>query len=384
VSWRIFGAVGAWLLRAAELPIAIGLTVLTSPGPLGPAVVILMAVTAAAWLAWLVVQPWTTDVPARGPVVPALLTVIAASAGLVAVAPTTTGWMGLPMVVACLSAATSLRRHALLVPVTGVAAVTVGWLLTRGSLSGAIILVALDAAFFVSGLARGLRQAQLREERAGAADRARAAALAERTRIAREIHDILAHSLADLSIQLELADALLTDGGDTTGARDRVRHAHRLAADGLVETRRAVHALRSDAPPLPDALAALAGARDATFEVSGAPRPLPAAAGLALLRTAQEALVNAAKHAPGTPVAVSLRYEPQCTGLTISNAAAPLPTPAGPAGGYGLAGMSERLRLAGGSLTAGMHPGGWTVHAEVPATAPSDAQPHGHGWQALP
>ena len=369
MSWRIFGTDGGWLLRAVELPVGIGLTVWTAPRELSATLVALMVVTAAAWITWLVVQPWATDSPAPGPVVPALLVVISASAGVVAVSPETTGWMGVPLMVASVSAATSLRWHAVLVPVAGVAAVTAGGLVAHGRLTSMITLVALIAAFFVSGIARGLRQAQLREARAGATARARTAALAERTRIAREIHDILAHSLADLSIQLELADALLTDGGDTTGARDRVRHAHRLAADGLVETRRAVHALRSDAPPLPDALAALAGARDATFEVSGAPRPLPAVAGLALLRTAQEALVNAAKHAPGTRVAISLHYEPRRTGLTVHNTAAPAgaAVEAAPGGGYGLAGMSERLRLAGGSLTAGQDPGGWTVHAEVPS-----------------
>jgi signal transduction histidine kinase len=204
------------------------------------------------------------------------------------------------------------------------------------------------------------------------AERKRAAALAERTRIAREIHDILAHSLGDLAIQLEVADALLTDGGDRTGALDRVRRAHRLAAAGLVETRRAVHALHSDTPPLPDALAVMVGAyreadSDVSLEVTGSPRPLPAAAGLALVRAAQEALVNAHKHAAGSPVTVLLDYGPEHTLLTVRDGAGDAAAPGdGTSGGLGLAGMRERLRLVGGSLTAGPLAGGWTVRAEVP------------------
>jgi signal transduction histidine kinase len=362
VSLRIYG----WILRSVELPVALAMTTLTATITLGATVLILMAVAAAAWVAWLVFEPPRSERLPTGPAVLTLLATIAGATGLAAVTPDVPGWIAVPLVVACMYAATSLRRRGLVVPLTAVAAVAGGRLAYGTELSTVVTLLALIGGFYVGGTARGLHHAQLREARAGAAERERAAALAERTRIAREVHDILAHSLADLSIQLELADALLTDAGDTTGARDRVRHAHRLAADGLTETRRAVHALRSDTPPLPDALGALAGASNASFETTGTPRPLPAAAGLALLRTAQEALVNAAKHAPGTAVSVILRYDPQQTGLTVRNTAGHPQPPDQLSGGYGLAGMRERLRLVGGSLTAGSHPGGWTVHAEVP------------------
>jgi signal transduction histidine kinase len=88
------------------------------------------------------------------------------------------------------------------------------------------------------------------------------------------------------------------------------------------------------------------------------------------MRTVQEALTNARRHAPGSAAHVRLLYEPACTSVTVTNdVAAPSPAPAPPssAGGYGLTGMRERLELAGGRLAAGPSPDGWTVTAEIPA-----------------
>jgi hypothetical protein len=82
-------------------------------------------------------------------------------------------------------------------------------------------------------------------------EQARAATLEERTRIAREIHDVLAHSLGALAVQLDVTEALLDNGADTTVLRAHVARARRLAVDGLTEARRAVTALREDTPPLP-------------------------------------------------------------------------------------------------------------------------------------
>jgi signal transduction histidine kinase len=252
-----------------------------------------------------------------------------------------------------------------------------------------VFYAAVLCAVTLGGVARGLRRDQLRQarlllaqEKESSIQRERASALAERTRIAREIHDILGHSLADLSIQLEVADALLTEGADPAGALERIRHAHRLAADGLEDTRRAIQALRSDAPPLPDALAAIVGAarrdgEEARMEVAGSARPLPVVTSLALLRTAQEALTNAHKHAAGLPVTLRLAYGPDRVTLTVMDGSDDAPSAGaaeavgeeglvGVSGGYGLAGMHERLQLIGGSLVAGPVLGGWTVHAEVP------------------
>jgi signal transduction histidine kinase len=213
---------------------------------------------------------------------------------------------------------------------------------------------------------------QLREEQA------KVAALDERARIAREIHDVLAHSLGALGLHIQAAQAVLTRQHDEVQAVELLGQARRLAADGLNETRRAVHALRGDTRPLPDGLAELSvdhqcrhGAR-VTFEVSGEPRPLPPDAALALTRTAQEALVNAAKHAPHQPVGIRLDYAGGHTSLAVTNHLGEDalgdhgPELATVNGGYGLAGLRERLLLVKGTLSAGQNGSDWVVMAKVP------------------
>ena len=136
------------------------------------------------------------------------------------------------------------------------------------------------------------------------AESRRAAALDERTRIAREIHDVLAHALGGLTVQLEAAELLLSERGDVDGALERIRGCRRTAREGLEEARRAVAALRSDAPPLQKSLTALLeshreqGNRGELL-VEGTCASSPPEASLALMRTVQEALTNARRHAPG-------------------------------------------------------------------------------------
>jgi signal transduction histidine kinase len=212
---------------------------------------------------------------------------------------------------------------------------------------------------------------QLRQEQS------RAATLDERNRIAREIHDVLAHSLGALGVQIQAAKAVLTDQRDVDKAVELLGQAQRMATEGLAETRRALQALRTDTPPLPDGLADLSAAHQlryralVTFQVCGAPRRLSPDAGLALTRTAQEALVNTAKYAPHQPVEVRLDFLEDSTALTVSNRLGEQAASGGPVletanGGYGLAGMRERLLLISGSLSAGRQDGSWVVTAEVP------------------
>jgi signal transduction histidine kinase len=202
----------------------------------------------------------------------------------------------------------------------------------------------------------------------------RAAALDERTRIAREIHDVLAHALGGLTVQLQAAELLLTERGDVDGALQRIRGCQLTAREGLEEARRAVAALRSDAPPLPESLDALLRSHReqgalGDLILQGTPRALTPEVALALMRTAQEALTNARRHAPGSAVQVRLIYAAASTSLIVTNDAATRPRSSvevGTTGGYGLTGMRERLELAGGRLVAGAGPDGWTVSAEVP------------------
>ena len=204
----------------------------------------------------------------------------------------------------------------------------------------------------------------------------RSAALDERNRIAREIHDVLAHSLGSLGVQIQAAQAVLTDQRDIDRAVEILGQARRAATDGLNETRRALHALRADTPPLPEALADLGAdhhrqyGTEVSFEATGQTRSLSADAALALTRTAQEALVNAAKHAPHQPIHVRLDYDKSGISLNVvSQLSAGLNGDPGLEtidGGYGLAGLRERLLLIDGTLSAGREDGHWVVTAQVP------------------
>jgi signal transduction histidine kinase len=254
-----------------------------------------------------------------------------------------------------------------------------------GTMAGDPLLIAVCTMF---GLQR--RSYRVQAEQSAAlltqherlrAEQRRADVLDERTRIAREIHDVLAHSLGALGIQIQAAKAMLTDRGDVGRAVEALTTAQRMAADGLTETRRAVHALRVDTLPLGQELAAVADTHrqryhvPVTLETSGLARALPPDATLALLRTAQEAMVNAAKHAPGQRVAIRLDYGDDDVRLSVVNgldgAATSVRRP-GNTGGYGLTGMRERLRLLNGALRAGPKENDWTVTAEVPLAAAED------------
>lgn len=253
-----------------------------------------------------------------------------------------------------------------------------------GTMAGDPLLIAVCAMF---GLQR--RSYRVQAEQSAAlltqherlrAEQRRADVLDERARIAREIHDVLAHSLGALGIQIQAAKAMLTDHGDVDRAVESLSTAQRMAADGLTETRRAVHALRVDTLPLGQELAAVVDTHrqryhvPVTLEASGVARALPPDAGLALLRAAQEAMVNAAKHAPGQPIAVRLDYGGNDVRLSVVNgldgADASVRRPGHT--GYGLTGMRERLRLLNGTLRAGSKENEWAVTAELPLAAAVD------------
>jgi signal transduction histidine kinase len=184
------------------------------------------------------------------------------------------------------------------------------------------------------------------------------------------VHDVLAHSLGALSVQLDAADALLEKGADPAKARHLVQQARRLAVQGLDETRQAVRALRDEPVALAEQLASLAAREGAELTVTGATRTLRADAGLALYRAAQEALTNARKHAPGAAVSIQLGFDPMSTVLVVTNG--PGPNGAAPGdlrdtgGGFGLVGMRERIALLGGEVVAAPSSRGWTVQVAVP------------------
>jgi signal transduction histidine kinase len=268
-----------------------------------------------------------------------------------------------------------------------IVAIEVGVLITGLGVTQTLGYPLLLVVAFVGGRNRGAYRRQAEQSAALVAqleqlrqEQRRVAVLDERTRIAREIHDVLAHSLGALGIQLQAVRAVLADQGDIGRGLGLLEQAQRMAREGLVDTRRAVHALRTDASGLDEQLTALVaahrGRHQATveFRVDGPPRPLPPEATVALLRTAQEALVNTAKHAPHQQVDVVLRYNDDGTEMIIRNdlppagaaAASPAPAFGTVNGGYGLTGMRERLLLIGGTLTAAPAGDQWAVTAQVP------------------
>ncbi|MET9699976.1 histidine kinase [Streptomyces sp. NPDC006529] len=208
-------------------------------------------------------------------------------------------------------------------------------------------------------------------ERAARAE-ARTAVLTERGRIARDVHDVLAHSLAGINMQLELADALI-DTGDLEKVREANAKAHALVKESLRQAQWTVHELREDALPLVESLTAMvesSGHRDA-LTVTGAVRELPARVTQNLLRIAQEALTNAARHAPGGAVGVELTFGAASTTLSIRNRPGTREVNAGLGSGMGLIGMRERVALLDGAVTAGPvtegpDRGGWHVEAVIP------------------
>ncbi|GAA2147605.1 histidine kinase [Kitasatospora kazusensis] len=302
---------------------------------------------------------------------------IAAAAGLLAVATTAEWghayllsdmvWLGLgvialvrlPLVYAVPTAGAAFGSYTL--------ASWDSWLGVTSTVGGLALLgylLRLDAE------ARGTAHRLLAQERAARAAEAESAALAERARIAREIHDVLAHSLSAQLVHLEAARLMLDGGASREQVRERVVAARRMAQDGLAETRQALSALRGEFTPVGEFLAGLTQREGAVLTVEGTAAPLDAETGLAVRRTAQEAFTNVRKHAPGSRVTVRLAYPEGAVELEVRNSRPPRGEASGElasaGSGYGLLGMRERAELLGGTLVAGPDEGGWRVLLRVP------------------
>jgi signal transduction histidine kinase len=238
-------------------------------------------------------------------------------------------------------------------------------------LGGALIGIARRQAVERTELAARTEVAAARAE----VEQERATLLSERNHLAREIHDVLAHTLAALSVQLEAFGTVVEAEPETSGAvREQLDRTRRLVHEGLEEARGAVRALRDDAAPLDDQLRRLCAQQDAEFTVSGASEPLSPGIVVSLYRVTQEALTNVMKHAGGASTSVHLSYLHDRVSVTIGNSGTPAsPTLHDSGGGYGLRGMEERLALLGGRMEAGPTPDGWRVTATVPLPATIDA-----------
>ncbi|WP_189112436.1 histidine kinase [Pilimelia terevasa] len=300
-------------------------------------------------------------------------------------------WVPLP--VAAYYAATRLGRRTavgFLVLAEGVVVLPVmvagAW---SGNATGAVLYALLTAGFglalpFVFGMWVQARRQVLAglHERARARERQEAAAVRaaraqERARIAREMHDVVAHRVSLIVLQAGALEVSAPDAR-TAATADLIRTTGRAA---LTELRAALGVLREpddDAPLAPQPTVAevpqlvaqsLAAGVAADLRVVGQARPLAPVVGRAAYRVVREALTNVHRHAPGARVAVTLRYGAALLEVAVRNTPPPVPPPAAPdaVGGYGLTGLAERVDLVAGRLEYGPDlAGGFAVVARLP------------------
>jgi len=338
----------------------------------------------ACVIAWLV---WTVR-PDEHRVTPDVYVLAVAGGVLGGAAPDTAASAFVFVAVAAAGLRVDLPR-AFLVVALGTLALASAVLAYDGNGVG---LIAYTLGFIAMALAASTsRQARVRAEQAelllaqtqrSHEEQLRAARLEESTRIAREIHDVLAHTLAGLTIQLEATSSLIEQGADRDTLQARVQRAHALAREGLEETREAVGALRGESVSASAGIEALVAdyraSADARAEltVDGDPARLTGQTGQAVLRVVQEALTNVRKHAPGADVSVAV-HAGQDPGDDVVLLVQDRPTASRPnsapavladsGGGYGLQGMRERAALLGGTLDAGAFGDGWRVQLRLPS-----------------
>jgi signal transduction histidine kinase len=221
-----------------------------------------------------------------------------------------------------------------------------------------------------------------RDTRARLAERerdvaAREAVVEERARIARELHDAVAHSVSMIVIQAGAERRVLGDSDSST--REVLQTIEQIGRGALTEMRRLVGMLRTDAadrltpqPTLTDLPTLMTQVREAglpvEFRVDGEPRELPVGIELSAYRIVQEALTNALKHAGRAHASVSVRYGPDSLELEIADDGAGVPADV-PGGGHGLAGIRERVTLYGGKFDASARlDGGFAVRVLLPLT----------------
>jgi signal transduction histidine kinase len=294
---------------------------------------------------------------------------VASSITMLCLQPSGPGVYGLLVCMLAVSTRVIPGRIVVILPLAGCLIV----LVATGPRNLVSVLVLFVVAFVV-GRSRlrdeQLEESMLRLEQARAAQ-LRAAALGERQRLAREMHDVLAHSLSGLVMQLEGVRLMTVTNPSDDRLVGSIDRAHQLAKNGLDEARQAIGMLRDDDLPGP---AELTGAFEADtgvpcrFTVCGSPRDLPSPVRLALYRVAQEALTNIRKHAHPDRVDIRMQYLPGEVLLSVDDiGSVDVPGAAVPGGGYGLTGMRERAELLGGTLTAGPTATGFEVSLRVPA-----------------
>ncbi len=338
-----------------------------------------------------VVQPTGSWLAHRHPPAPGrrrlwpLAVVVALWVVLVLLAPSF-AWCAVPLIYSALRALPGKAAIPLVAALTVL--VVVAQIRLPGGADATLVLLppavaALATGVFLFMARQAARQRALiadlvRTRRELAATERREGTLAERGRLAMEIHDTLAQGLSSQQMLLQAAER--TWDTDPATARTHVRTAAEVAARNLAEARRFVHDLApaelAQGRGLEQALRALAGRESAEsglpvrFHLDGAPVPLPTAAQAALLRIAQGALANVREHAGASAAAITLSFLGDQAVLDVADDGQGFDPAAGSSGGgrgYGLPAMRARLRQLGGTLTVESAPGeGTVVSAAIP------------------
>jgi len=246
----------------------------------------------------------------------------------------------------------------------------------HGPASATIIFTAVVVAVESLGSRLRAQDSLAAQTERAEAERARRAVLEERARIARELHDVVAHHMSLIAVRAETAPYRLT--GLPESARDEFSSLSEVAREALTEMRRLLGVLRHDQPAalapqpqLTDLPALVDAARRSGVPVELSLPPalgqVPAGVGVCAYRIVQESLSNASQHAPGAPVTVSVTHDSGAILLRVANGPAEHSAPSGnePRPGHGLTGMHERVALLGGSLSAAPAPGGGFVVSAV-------------------
>jgi signal transduction histidine kinase len=268
-----------------------------------------------------------------------------------------------------------------------------------------VVAITLFAVVVVLGMAlRGRREARaelMQQTTITAEERARRTLLEERSRIARELHDVVAHHMSVISIQAQVAPHLVENPPDEL--KENLAGIRQNALDALTELRRVLGVLRSENPengedpyglgepggaaapdapqPMLDRLDALidntrAAGLDVVTDIRGEALSYPTGVELSAYRIIQEALSNALRHAPGSEVRVEISHDFQGLHLGVVNSRPQRPVPSSPGAGHGLLGMRERAAMLGGHLTAApTQHGGFAVSAFLPR---GDTPPTAH------
>jgi signal transduction histidine kinase len=337
----------------------------------------------------LVLAAFVTSAPlvlrTRAPLTSWLASALAIVATSVVVAPSvlTAGHVYMPASLVvyglCLYAVTVRCKPRIVVAAT-VATIIGGIVLDPGTFVAAVFLTAIPLLLGVLVRTRRASVRQLEEqELRHSGERA---LLEERQRIARELHDVVAHHMSVIAIQAEAAPYKTADPpAELVQSFGEIRAS---ALTGLAELRRLLGVLRTGGPdtaPQPG-LADLDGLLDSarsggvtvTATISGDPVPLPGGVDLSAYRIVQEALSNALRHAPGSQVSLRVAYQRECLMLEVRNEGGSHPPgPHAAGGGHGIVGMRERAAMLGGSLQVGpADDGAFLVSAILPVQQAQD------------